>query len=183
MYSDDSALVQACLKGDEAAWKEFVQRYARLIFSIALHKGLSRDDADDVVQNVFTLAYRRLESLRDQKLVAAWLITTTHRECSRIVKRFPNELELDESLADDEELSLDELEIMEYRYVVRAAIDRLEPSCRELLTALFLEAPTPSYQEIAGRLGIATGSIGPTRARCFEKLEKLLIEMGFEPKL
>jgi DNA-directed RNA polymerase specialized sigma24 family protein len=43
---------------------------------------------------------------------------------------------------------------------------------------MFLVPETPSYETIAERLGMKVGSIGPTRARCFEKLQRILEEMG-----
>jgi hypothetical protein len=48
-----------------------------------------------------------------------------------------------------------------------------------LLTLLFYTEPRPTYTEIAGLLAIPEGSIGPTRARCLEKVMKILEEMGF----
>jgi DNA-directed RNA polymerase specialized sigma24 family protein len=60
------------------------------------------------------------------------------------------------------------------------ALKHLEARCRELLMALFLESATPSYEELSKRLDIPVGSIGPTRARCFKKLEDKLVEIGFD---
>jgi hypothetical protein len=52
--------------------------------------------------------------------------------------------------------------------------------CQELLSTLFLEPGEPSYEAIAERLDMTLGSIGPTRARCFKKLEKILVELGLD---
>jgi hypothetical protein len=57
---------------------------------------------------------------------------------------------------------------------------RLDERCRTLLTALFLDPATPGYESIAARLGMPIGSIGPTRARCFRKLDAILRELGFD---
>ena len=62
---DDSRLIQDCLKGRQAAWDELVERYSRLIYSIPLRVGLSHSDADDVVQIVWGIVLRRLETLRE----------------------------------------------------------------------------------------------------------------------
>jgi DNA-directed RNA polymerase specialized sigma24 family protein len=50
----------------------------------------------------------------------------------------------------------------------------LDERCRELLTELYLRAEPADYAEVAKRLKMAVGSIGPTRARCLEKLRALL---------
>jgi RNA polymerase sigma factor (sigma-70 family) len=180
MYTQDSELIQACLNGDESAWKELVERYARLVYSIPYRWGLTPTDADDVFQNVFEIVHRSLKKLRDQKALTAWLIQITHHECQRLRKRTPDATELPESLADPATPPDDEVEIMERQQLVRTALKQLEPPCRELLMALFLESATPSYAQLSTRLDIPVGSIGPTRARCFKKLEVKLVEMGFD---
>jgi RNA polymerase sigma factor (sigma-70 family) len=180
MHAKDPDLIQACLNGDESAWKELVERYARLVYSIPYRWGFSSADADDVFQNVFTIVYRRLESLRDQNVLAAWLIRITKHECQRLRRRSPNEIEPPESLTDSAASLDDDVEILERQHLIRAALKQLEPRCRELLTALFLESATPNYAELSARLDIPIGSIGPTRARCFKKLEDRLVEMGFD---
>ena len=55
------------------------------------------------------------------------------------------------------------------------ALGCLDPRCRRLLTALFLEANAPSYEAIGRRLGMPVGSIGPTRGRCLAKLRLALV--------
>ena len=57
---------------------------------------------------------------------------------------------------------------------VRTAVVSLEERCRRLLIILFYQPQTPPYTEIATTLGMSEGSIGPTRARCLQKLRRLL---------
>ena len=64
--------------------------------------------------------------------------------------------------------------------MIRQALRRLGGRCEELLTALFLAAGTPSYEVIARQMGMKVGAIGPTRARCFQKMEKILLDMGLQ---
>jgi DNA-directed RNA polymerase specialized sigma24 family protein len=53
------------------------------------------------------------------------------------------------------------------------------PRCRELIRMLFFEIPAVSYEEVAKRLGLATGSIGFIRMRCLSRVRKRLEERGF----
>ena len=78
---NDAALVHACLAGDQRAWDELVERYGRLVYGIPRRMGFSAADADDVFQNVFAILLRYLSDLRDYTRLAAWLVTTTRREC------------------------------------------------------------------------------------------------------
>jgi RNA polymerase sigma factor (sigma-70 family) len=176
---DDADLVRRCLAGDEGAWAELVGRYERLVYSIALRCGLGRDDADDVFQVVFTTLFRRLAGLRDQERLSSWLITTAYRESWRVARgRGRAAEELDEALPDDSTPPADLVADADRDQRVREALARLDARCRELLTALFLDEGEPAYATIGTRLGMAVGSIGPTRARCFKKLEVLLAEVG-----
>ncbi|HTR98023.1 MAG TPA: hypothetical protein VMH61_08980, partial [Candidatus Acidoferrales bacterium] len=50
----------------------------------------------------------------------------------------------------------------------------LPERCQRLLRALYYEDPPPAYADLARRLGVPVGSLGPTRARCMEKLRERL---------
>ena len=63
---------------------------------------------------------------------------------------------------------------LEQQQAVRQAIAALSERCNQLLTRLFYQKEDLSYQEIARQMDMPVASIGPTRARCLEKLKKLL---------
>ena len=179
-YRSDPRLIQACLAGDEAAWSELVEKYQRLVLSVARKCGLSDTDADDVFQIVFTILYRRLEALTDQTRLSSWLITTTYRESWRFRKGGEAQTLPDEAVEDTGTPPEDLVAQAEREGLVREAMTQIDERCRELLIALFLSAGTPSYDEIATRFGMPIGSIGPTRARCFKKLEAILVALGID---
>ena len=81
----DRQLVEACLKGDREAWEVLIIRYQRLIYSIPVKHGFSPVDAADIFQSVCVKLIERLSTLRDHDRVSSWLITTTTRECWRLV--------------------------------------------------------------------------------------------------
>ncbi len=176
---DDVALLNACLSGDEAAWTEFVNRYTRLVYSIAFKTGLNEQEAADVVQNVFTIVLRRLESLRHADRFSAWLITTTHRESWR-VRQARREQPLDgEFDVVDPEGSVDAQVIKwEHASLTHEALRRLDERCRRLLEFLFLRDARPAYESIASELDMAIGSIGPIWARCLKRLKGHLADVG-----
>lgn len=177
----DPDLIARCLAGDQAAWTVLVGRYNRLVFAVARRAGLSQEDAEDTFQVVFTTLYRRLAGLRDLERLAAWLITTTHREAVRARRRQPFQDELREEVATGEEAIEDLVERETRRQTVREAVAALDDRCASVVRALFLETDQP-YAAIAERLGIAVGSIGPTRARCLAKLGALLTARGLSPE-
>ncbi len=176
-YDQDPVLVQACLEGDRSAWYALVNRYARLVYSIPRRYGFSTQDADDIFQSVFTIVFKQLSHLRNQKLLAAWLITITQRQCQRVYKSTRATLEVPETLADPRTLDADEAKTWELQHLVHEAVLQLGPECQKLVTSLFLDPQSPSYEEIAASLHIPVGSIGPKRARCLKKLEMILEAM------
>lgn len=180
MSQSDLQLLQACLAGDERAWSELIDRYGRLVYSVPRRYGLSETDADDVFAAVWALAFRKLHQLRDQARLSSWLITTAHRESWRIGKRGESAVSIDEQVASPDAPSESQMETWETQHIVRQSLDELGGPCKELLTALFLESEAPRYDAIAQKLGIPIGSIGPTRARCFKKLQSILVEHGWD---
>ena len=62
--ADDGRLVRAAREGDEGAFSRLYDRYARVVHGLLMAR-VARDDVDDLVQDVFLTAWRRLDDLRD----------------------------------------------------------------------------------------------------------------------
>jgi RNA polymerase sigma factor (sigma-70 family) len=188
MERDDEALIQACRAGDQEAWEQLLRRYQRLIYSIPLRAGLDEDSAADIFQRVFATLHEKLDSLAQPERLRSWLVTTAKRESWALRRRQQRTVGLLQPDPDDEgETELPDpgllpdevLERMERQHLVRQALAMLDERCRVLLELLFFQHEPPSYAEIAVRLGTSEGSIGPTRARCFQKLRAQIIQLGF----
>ncbi|MFM9108937.1 MAG: RNA polymerase sigma factor [Chloroflexota bacterium] len=176
----DAALLRACRDGNQGAWNSLVERYGRMVYSIPRRLGLSPEDADDVFQTVFSTLLKRLDQIEDPGSLPYWLMTTTRRESWRVGKQHGRFTDLDESVLDESEPVGSAVEQYERDLTVRAAMERLDPRCRQLLTALFLDSSEQSYQAIAAEFGMPVGSIGPTRARCLRKVQGILKDLGLE---
>jgi len=178
----DERLVNACLSGDAEAWSVLVGKYKRLIFSIPIKLGLSRDDASEVFQQVCFGMLSELAHLRDPKSLPAWLIKVTSSRCFQMLRQQSRQNELTRATASwtvDTQTAETLLRECEKEQMVREAIQAVRPRCRELIRMLFFESPPLSYEETAKRLNIATGSIGFIRMRCLQKLRAALEEKGF----
>ena len=177
---DDSPtadLVLRARKGDSDAWDALVERFAPLIWSICGRYSLGRTDANDVGQCVWLRLVDHLETIHDPAALPGWLATTTQRECIRALRAARNQQplwhELDIENIPDEQIGTAEHELLraERHAALREAFYRLPPPYQRLITLLLEDPPVP-YAEISARLGIPVGSIGPTRARCVEKLRR-----------
>ncbi|HTX90404.1 MAG TPA: sigma-70 family RNA polymerase sigma factor [Anaerolineales bacterium] len=180
----DPELIEACLNGKNQAWEVLLTRYQRLVYSIPLRYGLTEHDANDVFQNVSLLLLENLHSLRNRQRLGAWLAITTRRECWRM-NRHQRQLTLAQETASVNEQAIqkgpseENLLDLERQSIIQAALRLLGSPCQQLLTLLFYTEPRPAYTEVARKLSIPEGSIGPNRARCLEKMLKILEEMGF----
>lgn len=63
----DSVLVARAKDGDTYAFDALVQRYQRRIYALAYHMTSSHEDADDIVQDTFTKAYRSLRRFQGNR--------------------------------------------------------------------------------------------------------------------
>lgn len=181
----DARLIQQCLQGDEDAWDRLLRRYGGLVYSTALRCGLSHDDAADVLQLVSMAMLEHLADLRDTTRLVPWLATTTRRFALQILERTRRQKGALDTVAQEAEASLPaEADMaqamldMRDQQLVREAMELLPERCRRLLTMLFSNDPLP-YAEIAKSLGVAIGSLGPTRRRCLDKLRAILEELDF----
>jgi len=185
MEPNDKQLLLACRRGEEPAWEALVNRYQRLMYAIPRRAGLNEDQAAEVFQEVFSTLFQKLNDIDEPDRLHAWLVTTAKRKTWRLIskRRLSGQLhgEDDEGEAgelakipDGSPLPDEVLMKLEEQHRVRTALGGLEERCRKLLTMLFYQTETPAYSEIAASLGISEGSIGPTRARCLEKMLRLL---------
>jgi RNA polymerase sigma factor (sigma-70 family) len=181
----DAQLVEACLAGDSRAWAELVQRYQRLVYTIAMRCGLPAEDAEDVFQRVFTILLTKLATCRNRERLGPWLTTITRREAWRVSQERQTARAEDGAEALEVRPTVEPppdalLEQVEAQDLILRAMEQLGERCRLLLEQLFFTHEPPSYAEIAKKLSMPEGSIGPTRARCLERLREILKSMGYE---
>jgi RNA polymerase sigma factor (sigma-70 family) len=178
----DTELVSACLSGDQQAWNGLIDRYSRLIFSIPLRQGLSREDAADVYQAVCLDLVTELPKLRDPQALPAWLIRTTARKTGKWKRRndrfVPEEGHFAETVQDHDDLPDSIIEHCQRTQALRDGITALPERCQAMVRMLFFESPARPYREVAQALGVATGSIGFMRMKCLDRLRSVLERIG-----
>lgn len=173
----DARLVARCIEGDAKAWEALVRRHERLVYAIGRSYRLSDDDLADVFQEVFTALHKGLPRMRDGRTLVRWLSSTSERitRTTALSRRKATAREehdptrLNRITDGTEEIGTD-LERLESQHRMRLALSGLSERCKRLIHALYYEDPTPAYSELSQRLGVPIGSLGPTRARCMERL-------------
>jgi len=164
-----------------------VRRYQRLVYAVARRSGLDEATAGDVFQTVFLRLVQHLPRLAEPARLQAWIVTTAkreawlqHRRAERLLSlsaadadAAPDTEAAEQAVADPAAGPDEALAHWQQVAAVQRALERLDERCRRLLQALF-GAESAGYEEVAARLDLPVGSIGPTRARCLEKLRRAI---------
>jgi RNA polymerase sigma factor (sigma-70 family) len=180
----DRDLIRRCRRGSAGAWQQLLNRYERLVYSIPLSYGLSRDDAADIAQITFTILIQSIDSLSEDSRLGPWLVTVARRHTWRLLDRNRRERASDrlEGVDVAERAVLlgksdaDSIEHWELAEWLDTGLSKIGESCRELLLALYFQPERSSYAEVAAHLSMPIGSIGPSRARCLKRLRRVLGE-------
>lgn len=178
-HTSDADLISQCLAGRIQAWEILLSRYERLIYHSAYRTGIDASEVDDVFQNVCAIWLKELSRLRDARSLGAWLVTTTRRECWRIWRRKKvSEQQLDEHMVFDE--SPEKLAARaEDANLVQMAFQQLGEPCHRLLQLLYFDPDHRSYADVAKEINMPVNSLGPTRARCMEKLKSIFKKLDW----
>ena len=182
--ASDQDLILRCREGNAGAWQRLWNKYNRLVYSIPLRYGLSRDDAADIAQLTFTILIQSMDSLSEDSRLAPWLATVARRHTWRLMER--NRRETASERLDDADLAqsavllgksdADSIEHWELTEWLEAGLSKIDERCRDLLLALYFQPERSSYAEVGARLNMPIGSIGPKRARCLKRLRQVLSE-------
>ncbi|MFE6285161.1 RNA polymerase sigma factor [Streptomyces sp. NPDC057877] len=179
----NAELLAGCARGEAEAWDETVDRFGRLVWSVARSHRVSRCDAEDVRQLTWFRLMQNVHRIRDPERLGDWLATVARREAIRAASRdrrlvMVGDSEALESLVghreDGHHESPEQITLRaDRRREVARALESLSEQCRGVLLHA-LQDPPPSYQEIAAALAMPVGSVGPIRTRCLRRLRRAL---------
>ena len=151
-HSGDAALVGAARRGDREAFDALYRNYARMVHGLLLACA-PRDAVEDLMQDVFLQAYRKLPRLRDDAAFGGWLAVIARNRARDYFRRTPAaSVELPADLAGPGSASA-EAEAA----AALAAIRALPEAYRETLVLRLVEGMTG--EEIAARTGLAPASV------------------------
>lgn len=173
-------LLSRAADGDQEAWDALVDRYCRLVWSVLGSFMLGAATREDVYQTVWLRLVEHLDRIKEPERLAGWLATTTRHEALRVQRQqrrtLPTEhlpLTADPTAATPEEQVAD----AETREIALRGFGQLSESCQQLLRLLTVDPPL-DYATVARLIDRPIGSLGPTRARCLDKLRTLMTEVG-----
>jgi RNA polymerase sigma-70 factor (ECF subfamily) len=169
---DDTALVRAAQHGDRAAFGRLYERYAPMVHGVLLAK-VPVSAVDDLVQDVFIRALRRLSSLRKHASFGAWLAAIARNLANDYHRRSAPEQQLpDDKSQNDIAAPQIGTEPRRQAAAILNAIRSLPDAYRETLILRFVEGMTGP--EIAARTGLTHGSVRVNLHRGMQQLRALL---------
>jgi RNA polymerase sigma-70 factor (ECF subfamily) len=161
---DDVTLVGAARGGDCAAFGRLYERYSRLVHGVLLSR-VPPGEVEDLVQDVFLRAWRRLRTLRDHTAFGAWLAAIARNRAADHLRRPAIHDEVQEDLPAEGGSPSEALTILR-------AIQTLPDAYRETLVLRLVEGL--SGPEIAERTGLTHGSVRVNLHRGMQQLREKL---------
>ena len=163
--------------GDKAAYGQLVQRYRRLVVSVAYHHGLDLAAAEDAAQETFVKAWLALPRYRESiGSLRAWLCHIAINTARDALRRERPTQEWDEEIMDRENNPVEQAETKAAATAVRRALDQLPAASRAAL--VLRESEGMSYAEIASALGIPIGTVMSRLSFARSRLRELLVREG-----
>lgn len=172
---DDVTLVARSREGDLRAFEELVRRYQGPMYRLAVRMLANRADAEDVVQEVFLLAWRRLWQLQADAAFVGWLYRTTTNRCLNVIRaRRPTadvELDARESTSPHSRPG-PAAEVSEQMAALDTALQGLTAEQRACW--LLREVHGRSYDEIAQSVGVTSTAVRGRIARARAQLAEVM---------
>lgn len=161
MQRSDREIVEALKAGEPGALDLFYRTYAEQVLSWAIRLGGPYVDAEDIAQDVFTVALRKISSFRGEARVSTWLYAITRNLISNarrkaMIRRWVG-LDTVPELPSTNYLPEEEVIQLRRRRKVQLALERLSAKPREVLVLMDLEGRTAP--EVSDMLGVPTGTV------------------------
>jgi RNA polymerase sigma-70 factor, ECF subfamily len=168
----DAELVDSALSGDRAAYGELVCRYGKCVVATALRTMCDFHSAQDVAQEVFLTAYRKLGRLRDGSMFGPWVLKITRRHACKSNKRRARVAQRDasnisRSQSDHDRLADDQSELL-------AAVNRLPEHERIVVILHYFQEQ--SVQTVARMTGRPIGTVTKQLSRAVKRLKIFLLK-------
>lgn len=188
LRAEDTKLVQDTLAGDQLAFQELVERYQSRLFALTRNYTRNSVDIEDIVQDTFLKAYRRLDSFDHRSSFYTWIYRIATNTILDVLKRrgrSPVQAVEDPELVGEAAPTecpapSAELEEKEVSEITQEVLEHLPEIFKCVL--VMREFHGLAYQEIADTLGISIGTVESrlfrARARFKDKLLSLYPEYG-----
>lgn len=152
---EDTRLIEATLQGSRPAFQLLVERYQHFVFTLAFRILRSREEAEEVAQDVFIKVYKTLNGYEQKSKFSTWLYTVTYRtaiDTARKKQILTDSIDNNAKflqIEDTEDNPLQEAQQSDLQSQIQLIINRLRPDDAALITLFYLhEKPIKEISEI-----------------------------------
>ncbi|MCX7994325.1 MAG: RNA polymerase sigma factor [candidate division WOR-3 bacterium] len=173
---NDETLIQAVKSGDAEAFGPLIERYKIVIYRLVYRMVRNRDDAEDLVQEIFIKAYKGLKDFKTGHKFLPWLsrIAVNHT-LNFINKERRVEAQPLEWVVNYDDGKNNPVEMVEQKILKEKIMKAMEQLPEEYRVVLLLRVEEDmSYEEIGQALNIPRGTVMSRLARARQKLKELL---------
>jgi RNA polymerase sigma-70 factor (ECF subfamily) len=185
---EDRGLVIRAKKGEEAAFRELVERHQRPAYAVALTLVRDENDARELVQDAFLRVYRGLGSFEGKSSFFTWLYRIINNLAIDLMRKpGRHDVGLSENHGAEEEPAelplvsridgADPIDVMRRREIavrIQTALDALPPYHRGVI--VMREVEGMSYEEMAQAMGVSKGTIMSRLFHARQKLQRALAD-------
>ena len=182
--TEEQVLVMRAQRGEQDAFRTLVERYQKLVYTLALRMVGGAEDAEDVAQEAFLAAWKALPKFRMDAKFSTWLYRLTVNAATDLLRKRKKERSdrsLDDGenpvqIADTSPTPQERAEEAERRALLRQAVLSLTEDHRKIL--LLREVNGLDYREIGAALELSSGTVKSRLARARRELREKLRETG-----
>ena len=190
-HANEAELIARCRRGDKAAWNELCEQHYGALggFVFQLSPDFSREDVEEICQEVFLTVVRCLDSFRGTSAFQTWLFRIGVNKCRDFrdrrlaAKRGGGQITLSLQAEDAEtRLTVDPpdplagpdeaLMSREHMGLIRQALDQLSDPCREIIEMRYFG--DLSYEDLANALKLNPKTVSSRLSKCLDRLEETL---------
>lgn len=168
----DETLIKQALKGKKSAWVTLVKRYEKNLYNYTLRMVSNREDALDLMQDIFVAVFRNLSTFRGDSPFKGWLFRIAHYRCIEFYRKKKPMQSLDDvpEREEDAEHACPEHHMHQGQQAadLAQAMQTLPFNQKIVVELKFFQHCT--FEDIAMQLGI---SINTSKSRLYSALDKL----------
>jgi len=179
---DDIRYINEVIAGNTASFAMLIDRHKDLVFTIAMNITRNREDAEEVAQDTFLKAFRKLATFRKESGFQTWLYRIAYNEAiSKIRKNNIKTLDLEEEIIEfipevESEEDIAGLDEQEQKQVIAKILDKLPEIDRVLVTLFYLN--NHPVNEISEATGLGESNVKVrlhrVRKRIYSELQEIL---------
>lgn len=184
---EEYKLIQSYKKGNIKALKKIYDLYANEMYNISLRLVKSKEDAEDIIQEVFTDAFKNITEFRFDSTLGYWLKKITINKSINLLKRknvkliyVENPENNYEDISDNQDFLFDEYDEEQKANLIKAikeALNELPDGYRLIFSLYLLEGY--NHQEIAKILDISESTSKTQYLRAKKKIKEILKKKGY----